>query len=289
MKECNLVKDLIPLYKEDLISEESKEYVEKHLKECSECRQYSEGDIDFVEVNNEKTSNQLELMKKSINRRIRVIAFSIAFLLLAAATLVVNYMTTPLYYDYSDNWFSVKKQGDLLKLTAKNNEITNFNVEEYVDMVLVEGYTTRWEMITRSGLILEKSVQIKNDKPIYYNNKSEDARPLNFYENNGGMRQLPRLILRFYFTVSAIIVGAAAIIYFFMKAFQIKTGKFKYLIMVIFLPAAYLIGFYLVSGGSMGVSYNLPRDLIYIMISGIASMAFITSIYSLIKNWRLIL
>lgn len=283
MKECNIVKDLIPIYMEDLISEESKEYVEKHLKECEECRLYAQSDFDPNEVEKDQGQNQLELFKKNINKRIRVIAFSLACLLLAAVTLVVNYMTTPLYYNYADQWFSVEDKGDLLKLTAKNKDITKFSVDESQDMILVEGYTTRWDMITRTGLIVEKSIEIKNDKPVFYNNKDEDARPLNAYQSHGGVRELPRLALRLYFAVSAIIVGTAAIAFLFMKAFKIKTGKFKYWLMVIFLPAAYLMGALLVNGGP-AVSYNMSRDFLYIMISGIASMAFITSIYSLIKN-----
>lgn len=34
---CNITKDLLPLYIEDLCSEDSREYVDEHLEECSEC------------------------------------------------------------------------------------------------------------------------------------------------------------------------------------------------------------------------------------------------------------
>lgn len=36
-KECNITRDLLPLYIEELCSEDSREYVEEHLKQCSEC------------------------------------------------------------------------------------------------------------------------------------------------------------------------------------------------------------------------------------------------------------
>lgn len=38
MNECNIVKDLLPLYAEDLVSPDSGEFIEKHLASCAECR-----------------------------------------------------------------------------------------------------------------------------------------------------------------------------------------------------------------------------------------------------------
>ena len=37
-KECNIVKDLLPLYLDDVCSNESKELVLNHLKNCDECQ-----------------------------------------------------------------------------------------------------------------------------------------------------------------------------------------------------------------------------------------------------------
>lgn len=39
---CNLIKDLLPLYHDQVSSQESSEAVEEHLKECSKCKQYYE-------------------------------------------------------------------------------------------------------------------------------------------------------------------------------------------------------------------------------------------------------
>jgi len=37
-KECQLIEDLFPLYSENLVSSETKEYIEKHLVQCTYCR-----------------------------------------------------------------------------------------------------------------------------------------------------------------------------------------------------------------------------------------------------------
>ena len=36
--ECNIVRDLLPLYTEDMVSKDSREFVEEHLNRCEACR-----------------------------------------------------------------------------------------------------------------------------------------------------------------------------------------------------------------------------------------------------------
>lgn len=38
MKECNIIRDLLPLYAEELTSSDSGEFIEKHLSTCADCR-----------------------------------------------------------------------------------------------------------------------------------------------------------------------------------------------------------------------------------------------------------
>ncbi|MBR2381609.1 MAG: zf-HC2 domain-containing protein [Clostridia bacterium] len=49
-KNCNIIKDLLPLYAENLLSPESEELVKKHLDECEECRAELEGIKSSVNV-----------------------------------------------------------------------------------------------------------------------------------------------------------------------------------------------------------------------------------------------
>lgn len=35
---CNIIEDLLPLYIDDMVSEDSRQLVEEHLKECAACR-----------------------------------------------------------------------------------------------------------------------------------------------------------------------------------------------------------------------------------------------------------
>ncbi len=35
---CNIIEDLLPLYVDDMVSEDSRQLVEEHLKECTTCQ-----------------------------------------------------------------------------------------------------------------------------------------------------------------------------------------------------------------------------------------------------------
>ena len=39
---CEVIKDLLPLYVDDICSEKSKRLIEEHLAECEECYKYLE-------------------------------------------------------------------------------------------------------------------------------------------------------------------------------------------------------------------------------------------------------
>lgn len=43
MKECKIVEDLLPLYEEDLLQPDSKDFIEEHLKHCEDCRKIVAG------------------------------------------------------------------------------------------------------------------------------------------------------------------------------------------------------------------------------------------------------
>ncbi len=67
---CNIVKDLIPLYIDECCSEESKKAVEEHIRDCDDCRQLLEdmkSSSDIMVVSEKpKTFNKLNDWKASV-------------------------------------------------------------------------------------------------------------------------------------------------------------------------------------------------------------------------------
>lgn len=45
---CNIIEDLLPLYVDDMVSEDSRQLVEEHLKECTTCQKMMEDMYEIV-------------------------------------------------------------------------------------------------------------------------------------------------------------------------------------------------------------------------------------------------
>ena len=76
---CGIIRDLLPLYIDDVCNEESKQAVENHMSECEKCRNYyesmksTEGFVAKENDNSEdmKMANNLKNVKSKINKKIR--------------------------------------------------------------------------------------------------------------------------------------------------------------------------------------------------------------------------
>ncbi|MGA5690612.1 anti-sigma factor [Cytobacillus pseudoceanisediminis] len=87
-EKCEIVRDLLPMYIDDLTSKESNEFINRHLQSCPECTDYYNNlKEDIPEFNhNEKvpSENTEKTLIKKIRRRI----------LLGASALTIFFLTT---------------------------------------------------------------------------------------------------------------------------------------------------------------------------------------------------
>ena len=108
---CNIIEDLLPLYVDDMVSEDSRKLVEEHLKGCPACRKMQE---EMMRENRltavRKDDNSVQINKteaeplKKIRRRIRkkrILSVILAVVLVAAAGGAGHYW----YYD-KENYIS---------------------------------------------------------------------------------------------------------------------------------------------------------------------------------------
>jgi len=84
---CEVIKDLIPLYVDDVLSTESHELVEEHFTTCAECKTYCEKlkhtYIPILKNDAENEKKVIQSIHKSINKK-RIIAIGITAILLMA-------------------------------------------------------------------------------------------------------------------------------------------------------------------------------------------------------------
>ena len=60
---CNIIKDLLILYEDDMCSKESKEMIETHLKDCKECHAY----FQKLQCTNEIMTDEIEEIKEELH------------------------------------------------------------------------------------------------------------------------------------------------------------------------------------------------------------------------------
>lgn len=72
--DCEVIRDLVPLYCEDIASEKSRELVEEHCKECLECSRKMQRMRENEIIIEDNGSNLKEFMQKMKNNRNAIIA-----------------------------------------------------------------------------------------------------------------------------------------------------------------------------------------------------------------------
>lgn len=85
MYPCGIIKDLLPLYIDDVCNEESRLAVQTHLSECEACRKCYEAMKETGSIDGAKSRNFVELemadslkqVKRKINNRIAIIVFCV--------------------------------------------------------------------------------------------------------------------------------------------------------------------------------------------------------------------
>ena len=82
--ECSIVRDLLPLYMEDMVSAATAQYINDHLKECSECQKEFENakegfnlPVMHRPVLPDENAKPFKKMMKRLNRQIDMLAYAL--------------------------------------------------------------------------------------------------------------------------------------------------------------------------------------------------------------------
>jgi len=121
---CNIAKDLMPLYIDDVLSEESKEAVEEHLTGCEDCREYYRrmhgSDLPESEAEAEEVLGRLDeaerlkrLKRKMLLKRIITIAATAAVVILIIIAGDILIFHNPSYITYEDTGIRMTENGDM--------------------------------------------------------------------------------------------------------------------------------------------------------------------------------
>lgn len=90
---CGIVKDLLPLYIDNLTCEDSNDAIEEHIKECNNCSQEVELLTAGLQLNKVVESALEESMEERVIKRIKKRMLLIKILFLIAGTAMGLYIT----------------------------------------------------------------------------------------------------------------------------------------------------------------------------------------------------
>ena len=136
-KDCSIVQDLLPLYAEDMLREETKEFVNGHLSQCAACR--AELDALRADVKPQPVSAQplRDLKKQLQHKRFTAVLLAVA-LALTLATAGFAYLTAPQYLPYDETeWMITRSPRALADGSIMSDGLTDLSGIESISVNLL--------------------------------------------------------------------------------------------------------------------------------------------------------
>ena len=149
---CNVIKDILPLYVEDMVSTDTKEFVSEHLEHCAECHAEFErmrNSTKFVPDIDTNIVPLKRIKKDLLIRRLQTIFFTA---ILACAIVMVSFgvLTAPEFFPYSDDLLNVvdSLNGDII--VTFDDKVTGYScTKEFhneTEVYSVNAWTTTWDL-----------------------------------------------------------------------------------------------------------------------------------------------
>ena len=137
-KTCSIVQDLLPLYEEDMLREETKEYVDGHLAQCEACR--AELDALKADVTPAPVSAQpLRDLKRQLRRKKLTAVLLAVTLALTLATAGFAYLTAPQYLPYDETeWMITRSPRALADGSIMSDGLTDLSGIESISVNLLK-------------------------------------------------------------------------------------------------------------------------------------------------------
>ncbi|WP_102335634.1 zf-HC2 domain-containing protein [Salimicrobium jeotgali] len=275
---CEVIQDLIPLYVEDMLSEDSKELVEIHLDECKECNEYL-NELKTTEKKHfpiETDSRPLRKIQATLRKKKwQTIIFS-TLLTLLVGVLAVSFLTAREYLPYSEEVVSVSETDNGSVLAVFDDEVAGYDLETYPDksgtgsIYHLTAWETSWQDFTNNEgnapIVLNPDGESVESVYYYHTDGSQDQ--LIYGEDQhsgGGVVTLPRLSLAYFSGLAMIALLFCVGLIFAVRSNETWVARITN---VTFLPLSYLLAQLIVVGWNT-TTYSVTRDFTAILLVAI--------------------
>lgn len=269
MSNCSIIRDLIPLYEEDLLSEESKKFVENHILNCSECKKKF-SNFDF---NGKSEDSSFDFLKSEIRKEKNKYFKAILFLCLSFFVIFGFYITKPIHFENDHELFTIVLNKDNV-VVEFNEKVKTLNVTNSVDDFYVEASTSFLDMFLNKKGNLHLSFD--NNSTVYYVNQKAQSDLI--FSRKSEFKEvyiLPRLVLNQFIIIVFIFTFVFGLMYFiFRKKVFLKILGILFSIIFAFLSVK----------GLNGATHYLFRDSLYICILSFFYCLLLKSIFDIFNS-----
>ncbi|NKE05782.1 zf-HC2 domain-containing protein [Mesobacillus selenatarsenatis] len=287
---CNLIRDILPLYVEDMASQDTRDLVEEHIASCEDCKKRLEEMRTFEEPPVDTDIAPLRNIQNTLRKKkLQTIILSV-MATLVFAVVTIAYLTTPAYISYNENAVSIIEKDDGTVLLNFSEEVSGYNVNRY-PAADNSGYVydiTTWETIWQQKIYknnLDNTVLNPNGETvasIYYYNTDGMENTLIYGDpiTDGSVMTLPRLVLSYYvlFAIGFLLICGIGLV-IFRKNEKVRNGLEK----MILLPISYLFAHLLIKG-LHSATYLAGRDLYVILLVTIPLYFALLAGRNILKN-----
>ena len=148
---CNIVKDILPLYADNIVSEDTKKLVEEHLLNCDDCKKelsLLKSDLETPTIVITEKDDIAFLKKIGLDIKKKRVFTAILSAVITAIVVILSfaYLTAPEYISYA-------QPSEIITVDENNNSVTLSFVGEYELTQSEQGiynisiYNTAWNEI----------------------------------------------------------------------------------------------------------------------------------------------
>lgn len=259
---CKIIEDLLPLYVEDMLTTESRKFVEENIKDCPECKSELQNLKSNVDIEESLETKPLEFLDEEIKKDKKLNNWAIGLSLLSLFIVLISFLTSPLYLPYSKDLIELKSDSEKHVINF-SEKVTGYKTQTMDENeVWIEAWRTPLDTIIppRGPLYLEIE---RPAKLLYSQNNGKVAIALREGRNGVEFKglSLPRLTQNYYLMFAMITGVILSLVVFILKP-KIFT---KY--MILGLPLSYIlahIGIFLPRGSML--TYDLFRDFKFMIV-----------------------
>ena len=313
---CAVTRDLLPLYAENMVEQETKALIEEHLNECADCRKK----LSAMNAPPEKpvdTVRPLQNLKKQIRKK-RLYAAALAALIVFVGVFTYFFRTTAIQL--------IPWQDGLIEVVGVKADHSEDNVNErdtetgesVVHSPTIAPYTAK---PTDEGLVLnvnsivngfEEHIVVDDDGThtlfiqALNTNQHSDHLAQSYYESTifpvpdrliygleqpqtllwgtpmkGGVEILPRLALAYYLMIALVAAGICGLIWGILRNWTYSWV----LRQLFFAPISYILS-HLLLKGMKTTSFFMERDLLSILLVALAVYTLITIAWQMLLMRR---